>query len=40
MEEITEQVSKIASKTKNKGTGAGGKNTTLNGGAFENKTMN
>lgn len=38
MEEIPKQVSNIVVKTKNKGTGAGGKNTTLNGGTFENKT--
>jgi hypothetical protein len=35
MEEITNKVSKIKI---NKGTGAGGANTTLNGGAFENIT--
>lgn len=37
MEEITQKVSHIEI-TKNKGTGAGGKNTTLNGGAFEKIT--
>ncbi len=44
MEELTKNVSQIAINTatkpniKNKGTGAGGANTTLNGGAFENIT--
>lgn len=44
MEEITNKVSQIAIDTipkpnkKNKGSGAGGANTTLNGGAFENIT--
>jgi hypothetical protein len=38
MEQITEQIAQIEIKTKNKGTRAGGKNTTLNGGAFENIT--
>jgi hypothetical protein len=37
MEEISDQVSNFVVKTKNKGTG--GKNTTLNGGAFENETL-